>query len=759
MVPLLDMTNAHPLLQQALSDRYAFIRELGAGGMATVYLAHDRKHERDVAIKVLREALAASLGRERFLREIQLVAKLAHPHILPLFDSGEAGGALYYVMPNVEGSSLRDLMNAGRMPVDEAVRIAKDVASALDFAHRHNVVHRDIKPENIMLHDGHAMVADFGIGKALSVSTDNTLTQGGLCVGTPAYMSPEQAVGEAVDGRSDLYSLGCVLYEMLVGEPPFTGPNVQAVIAKRFVQIPADVTALREGISRPIALAVRKALARVAEDRHDTGAMFATALAEVEVAVPTSAVTAPEKSLAVLPFTNMSGDPENEFFADGITEEILIALSAVPDLHVAGRASSFSFKGKALDVQSVGQRLRVRTVLEGSVRRAGTRVRIAAQLSDATDGFQLWSERYDRDIADVFAVQEEIAAAIAGKLKTTLTVGAAARAQRATRSMEAYETYLKGNALIQRRGNAMKPGLKLMDQALRLDPEFALAWSASADAYAMMGFWGQIPLEAARSKTREAAINAMHFAPDLAESNGSWACYLIMYEWNFAEAERAYTRTLSLNPGHSQTVVWYNMFYRGFVCGEVEQAIAGLEAAQSRDPLSGYVASILANQFAIYSREGKGRPWVDAATDLSPDSFVALFSRQLFLVSVHDWQQAIEASHAVLLASGRLPTPLAWLGLSLVGSGDRAGGRATYEELQARSTREPVSPSVLAVLAAALGERSAAIAYCHEAVRLRDPMFLCFLRPFPGAEALIALPEHRRLVATLGLPGVPVLAD
>jgi len=752
------MTNLHPLLQHALSDRYAFIRELGEGGMATVYLAHDRKHDRDVAIKVLREALAASLGRERFLREIQLVAKLAHPHILPLFDSGEAGGALYYVMPNAEGASLRDLLSAGRMPVEQAVRIATDVASALDFAHRHNVVHRDIKPENIMMHDGHAMVADFGIGKALSVSTEHTLTQGGLSIGTPAYMSPEQAVGENVDGRSDLYSLGCVLYEMLVGEPPFTGQNAQAVLAKRFVQIPADVTALREGISRPIAHAVRKALARNAEDRHDTAARFAAALAEVETAVPATAVAATEKSLAVLPFTNMSGDPENEFFADGITEEILIALSAVPDLHVAGRASSFSFKGKQLDVQSVGLRLHVRTVLEGSVRRVGTRVRIAAQLSDATDGFQLWSERYDRDIADIFAVQEEIAAAIAGNLKTTLTVGAAARTQRATRSMEAYEAYLKGNALIQRRGQAMKPGLALMDEALRLDPEFALAWSASADAYAQMGLWSMIPLEVARSRTNEAATNAMRLAPDLAESNGSWAFYLMMYEWNFAEAEGAYRRALSLNTGHTQTVAWYNQFYRCFVCGDVEQAITGLEAAQSRDPLSGYLAAMLANQFAIASNNGKARAWVDAAIDLSPDAFLTLWARQFFLVSVRDWPQAIDAAHTVLSASGRLPAPLTWLGLSLIGSGDSAGGRATYDELVARSTREPVSPALLAALAAALVENSAAIAYCEQAVRRKDPMFLVFMRSFPGAEALIALPEHRRIVASLGLPGVPLRA-
>ena len=305
------MPDSVAAIRQALVGRYAVERELGAGGMATVYLAHDVKHDRDVAIKVMRADLAESLGRDRFLREIQLAAKLTHPHILPLFDSGDADGALYYVMPNVQGQSLRDRMDAqGQLPMHEAVRIASEVAGALDHAHRLGIIHRDIKPENIMLQDGHALVADFGIGKAISDTTNDTLTQAGMSVGTPAYMSPEQAVGEEVDGRSDLYSLGCVLYEMIVGEPPFTGPTVQAVIAKRFVQTPLDVAALREGVPRPVSRAVQQALARVAVDRHETAAHFITALNEVEPATSKSA--APAKSLAnARHLANLRRDPRD----------------------------------------------------------------------------------------------------------------------------------------------------------------------------------------------------------------------------------------------------------------------------------------------------------------------------------------------------------------------------------------------------------------------------------------------------------------
>ena len=292
------MTSSIDRLTTAISDRYRVGRELGAGGMATVYLARDLKHDRDVAIKVLRDDVAQSVGRERFLREIRLAAKLSHPHILPLFDSGDADGTLFYVMPVVQGQSLRDRLDAQRqLPIADAVRLASEVAGALDHAHRLGIIHRDIKPENIMLQDGHVLVADFGIGKAISDAPGDTLTQIGMSVGTPAYMSPEQAVGEEVDGRSDLYSLGCVLYEMIVGEPPFTGPTVQAVIAKRFVQTPVEVAALREGVPGPVSRAVSQALARVAVDRYETAALFVTALNAHDIVSIKPA--APAKSLAI----------------------------------------------------------------------------------------------------------------------------------------------------------------------------------------------------------------------------------------------------------------------------------------------------------------------------------------------------------------------------------------------------------------------------------------------------------------------------
>jgi serine/threonine-protein kinase len=723
--------------------------------MATVYLAHDVKHDRDVALKILRPELAESLGRDRFLREIQLAAKLSHPHILPLYDSGDAGGPLFYVMPNVDGHSLRDRLKVERLlPVEEAVRIATEVAGALDHAHRHGIIHRDVKPENIMLQDGHALVADFGIGKALGDAASDTLTQGGMTVGTPAYMSPEQAVGDAVDARSDIYSLGCVLYEMIVGEQPFTGPTAQAVIAKRFVQTPLDVAALREGVPRPVARAVQKALARVPIDRYDTAALFVTSLSEIEAVSANPA--APEKSLAVLPFTNLSSDPENEFFADGITEEILNALATIPDLRVAGRTSSFSFKGKSMDLHAVGEALNVRTVLEGSVRRSGKRVRITAQLSDVADGFRMWSERYDREIEDVFAVQDEIATAIAEKLKTTLQQNPAVSAQRAPENIEAYEAYLKGRALLYRRGSSLKPGLAMMEKALRLDPEYGLAWAGVADTYSILGFFGQIPPEVARAKGGEAAANAMRFAPDVAESHCALALQCLIFEWDWVGAERAFKRSIELNPGYGQAGAWYNTFYRGFACGEWQDALAGAKECQSRDRRSGYLAAIVVLTYAIPFQEPSAEEWVNLAAELDPDAFMTLWARQVFLMSIHDWPRAVEAAHTALAASGRQLVILMNLGLSLVESGDLAGARAIYDEMRSRAVREHVSLQQLAALEAALGDTDAASAHFVEGFKRHDPGIMVFARGWSGLQYLQALPEYQRLLASIGLPGFAV---
>jgi serine/threonine-protein kinase len=347
-------------LKAALGDRYQIEREIGSGGMATVYLAQDLKHDRKVAVKVLRPEVAAPLGMDRFLAEIRITANLSHPHILPLHDSGEADGFLFYVMPYVEGESLRDRLNREKqLRIEDALKIACEVADALGSAHRHNVIHRDIKPENVLLQEGHAVVADFGVARAINAAGGAQLTETGIVVGTPAYMSPEQALGEVqLDGRSDIYSLGCVLYEMLGGEPPYTGPTPQAVIAKKLSEPTPRISVLRELVPQSVESALDKALAKTPADRFDTPAELVDALSPA-LAVPvgpshvghrkaiarmvsrgTGTVPPPIERLAVLPLANLTGDPEQAYFVDGMHRALIAELAQIGALTVISRQSS-----------------------------------------------------------------------------------------------------------------------------------------------------------------------------------------------------------------------------------------------------------------------------------------------------------------------------------------------------------------------------------------------------------------------------------
>ncbi len=748
-------TRPDPLeeLRSHLAHAYRIERELGVGGMATVYLAHDLRHDRQVAVKVLRQDVAQTVGTERFLREIQLAARLSHPHILPLFDSGEANGWLFYVMPNVEGQSLRDRLDREpQLPVEEALRVTREVASALDYAHRHGVVHRDVKPENIMLHDGNAVVADFGIGKAVSGVDDQVFTQTGITIGTPAYMSPEQAAGDAVDGRSDIYSLGCVLYEMLTGEQPFTGPTAQAVIAKRFVQTPADVSTLRQSVPRSVASVVARALARAPVDRYETGSHLVSALQRPAEGVRCEA---PEKSIAVLPFASMSADPENEFFADGVTEEILNALAQIPALRVAGRTSSFSFKGKNIDLRSIGEQLSVATVLEGSVRRAGKRVRITAQLIDVRDGYHLWSERYDREIEDVFAVQDEIATAIAEKMKAELKQKAAVIEQRATDSIEAYEAYLKGRALLYRRGSAIWQGIALMQKALELDPTYGLAWAGLADSYSLLGYYGLMRAESAATNARDAAVKALELAPDLGEAHSARAMVSLLFDWDFDAAERGFLRALELNPAVIQGAGWYYEFDLGFVCGRWTEAIDGLMRLQQREPLSSYVASILSIANACRGDADEALRWSARALELEPDSYLSLWTRMLAWGAKREWNKTIDAGEVVMSSWGRPSLAMIGFAVAHVEAGDVDGARALYDEMRSRSRREPFTPMGLAIVAAAVGENDAALAYLDDAIARHDPQVPLLARAWEQARFLRLVPGFEQRIAMVGLPPSP----
>ena len=551
------MTDLRSRLQPSLADRYSIDREAGRGGMATVYLAQDLKHDRRVALKVLHPELAASIGAERFLREIQIAARLQHPHILPLYDSGQADGLLYYVMPFVAGESLRDRLNREkRLSLDDALAIARDVAAALDYAHRQNVVHRDIKPENVMLHEGEAMVTDFGIAKAVSAAGSGSLTQTGMAVGTPAYMSPEQASGESEpDGRSDIYSLGCMLFEMLTGSAAFTGPSAQAIIMKRFLEPVPSLRAALPTVPEPVDTAVTRALAKEPADRFATAAQLAQALMIHTGATPPSITpvtlstqSATPKSIAVLPFVNLSNDPENEYFTDGIAEEIINALTKIRALRVASRTSAFAFKGKSEDISEIGKKLKVATVLEGSARKMGSKLRVMAQLVNVADGYQLWSERYDRQLEDVFAIQDEIAENIVKALRVVLSDDEKRAIEKApTENVQAYDCYLRGRQYFhQYRKRTIDYARKMFERAIEIDPNFAMAYAGAADCCSMIyNAWDANPSFLAQAEA--SSRKAIELDPELAEGHSALALALT-HAKRHQEAEQEFEAAIRLNP-------------------------------------------------------------------------------------------------------------------------------------------------------------------------------------------------------------------
>jgi serine/threonine protein kinase/Tfp pilus assembly protein PilF len=552
-------------LRAALTDSYIIDRELGRGGMATVYLAQDCKHDRVVALKVLHSDLAASLGPERFLREIKLAARLNHPHILPLFDSGEADSFLFYVMPYVEGESLRERLDREKqLPVDEAVHHAKSIASALDYAHRQKIVHRDIKPENVMIYEGEAMVMDFGIAKAVSSATNDTITQSGMMVGTPAYVSPEQAAGEQnLDGQSDQYSLACVLYEMLAGERPFNGANAAAVMTKRFTETAKPLRVHRGSVPDHVERAVVKAMATQATDRFATTALFAQALGSEILATPSDTATIPQavisaaKSIAVLPFANMSADAENEYFTDGMAEELINALSKIQSLRVASRTSSFAFKGRNEDIGEIGRKLKVSTVLEGSVRKAGNKLRIAAQLINVADGYQLWSERFDRDMEDVFAIQDEISSAIFDSLRVILSEGEKKAIERDRPvNLQAYEYYLRGRQFIhQWSRSGLEYARQMFRRAIEIDPDYALAYAGLADSCSLL-YMNCDAREQNLTQGNAASRRALELGPDLAEAHLSSGLAHSL-SMRFTEAEREFEFAMKLDPKLFEAVYHY----------------------------------------------------------------------------------------------------------------------------------------------------------------------------------------------------------
>jgi len=592
--------------------------------MATVYLATDRKHGRAVAVKVLLPELAASLGGDRFLREIELAARLRHPHIVPLFDSGEAGGLLYYVMPQLVGESLRDrLEREKQLPLDDALRLASEVADALSYAHAQGVVHRDIKPENIMLEAGHAVVTDFGIAKAVATE-GGTLTETGLTVGTPAYMSPEQAAGASdIDGRADLYSLACVLYEMLAGRPPFVGPTASSLVQQHLTLAPVPLTALRPAVPESVSAAVSRALAKAPADRFNPVAQFSEVLRAPVIGpgAPSASARAPRsrarlaiaavlvlvavaaawvfrdrlgfgstriESLAVLPLENLSADASQEYFVNGVHDALIGELSKLAGLSVGSRTSAMAYKGTTKSAPEIARELGVDGLIEGSVFRSGDTVRLQIQLIDARQDRHVFSRSYDRDVRNVLATMGDVATAIAQEVQVSLTAQESSRLARGRdANPAAQEHYLRGKELLYRRDSAtVLTAIEELRNAIRLDSTSASAYAALAFGSVFAVLSDQIPSDsiyASFARALAAADRAIAIDPLNPEGHAVRG-YLGLYTGAPSDsAERALRRALQLRPSYAEAWGW---LAQAIAVRRPREALTATETALRLDPAS-----------------------------------------------------------------------------------------------------------------------------------------------------------------------------
>jgi serine/threonine-protein kinase len=775
------MVDAKELLQQSLGPAYTVERELGGGGMARVFVVTEHALGRSVAVKVLPPELSTELSVERFRREVRVAAQLQHPHIIPLLSAGDAAGLLYYTTPFVPGETLRaKLERDSQLSSAEALRLTSEVASALAYAHAQGVIHRDVKPENILLSDGHALLADFGVAKAVSEAKSQTLTATGISLGTPRYMSPEQAAGDqTVDGRSDLYSLACVLYELLAGQPPFTAPSAQGVIAQHFTAPFPKVRHSRPDVTEAIDAAIAKATSKIPADRHATVSEFVKeltlaarpdwsdgrrrfnsfAVAGLAIAVlavgasfvlsrsrgnRAASIPSPptSKSVAVLPLSVVGGDSANSYFADGMTEALISALANVRGVRVTPRGSAFALKGTKLTAREIGDTLHVTTILDGSVQRSGERLRIAVSLSDLAHDSTLWSGTYDGNRADVFRMQDSIAKAVVGALQVQLS-SAPQLVRRATSSNEAYDLYLRGRALA---GTLTEPNLlksiTLYQDALAKDSMFALAYAGLTESYGQLAdvYWAP---KRAYPKAKEAALRALALDSTLAETRIALGTSKVYWDWDFKGGEREFRRALDLAPDNAEAHGYLALV---LTLSNPAAAVAEAQKALDLDPLSAVVAA--------------GMGFVYLYLD-DVDRLYALTSRLVRADSADDFSRAMleyasasrgDRATAVALHDKRSCNTgyvCAFEAAAFARLGDRVTAQQDLARMSELSRHQYVPADAAGWAYVALGDRDRAIAAFTRGVDEHSASAIG-LRVLPALAPLRADPRFHALIDRIG---------
>jgi serine/threonine protein kinase/Flp pilus assembly protein TadD len=724
-----------PSMDGQTISHYRLLGRIGAGGMGVVYRAEDLRLRRPVALKFLTLDSEASLDLiDRFRREARAASTLNHPNICTIYDVDEDNGQHFIAMELLEGETLRDRIQRGALDLGDAVSIAGDIADALDAAHQKGIIHRDIKPANIFITQrGVAKVLDFGLAKLMEASSEDdaltvaSLTQTGVSVGTVAYMSPEQARGEDVDPRTDLFSLGAVFYEMVTGKVLFPGRTSAMVFAEILSARPASLSPdLAPGVRAVVERAVSKDRSR----RYVSALQMRDAfrMLQAGTASPTQ-----QSAIAVLPFSDMSPQRDQDYFCEGLAEELINALTKVPGLRVASRTSSFQFKGKNEDMRAIGEKLRVECVLEGSVRKSGNKLRITAQLIKAEDGYHMWSDRFDRDIEDVFALQDEIARTIVEALRLQLkgmpsvSQTSVRLVRRYTDNVEAYNLYLQGRHYWSKRlVGLMWKGIECFKQAIALDPSYAIAYTGLVESYYVLGVYGIVPPSEVREILRTCVTKAMELDPELGEAHYSDGLARHFFDWDPHGAREAYARAVEKNPALAFGWGWQSYIQAFF---SNEETLKCASRGMQLEPFSALVAACAGFSMYLIRDAERAVQCANKAVELDPENLLARWVRGVVFLYASDKDEAVHDLEKAVSMMGRRSYFLGLLGYSYGLTGQLAKARQILAELEGSRSTQIDSPLHFCWIHLGLGEFEAALDCFKLAVEAADPMITAFMAP------------------------------